>query len=611
MWLCLAVVLLLASPSCAEAKPAPPIAAVVETAQGALQGSCVGGSCVFKGIPYAEPPVSDLRWRPPVHPPEAWNGTRDATDWGANCPQLTLTGVVAGEESCLFVNVFAPEACFGGGGGGSKCAVMFWIHGGAYTAGGTAPPIGAQFNGSNFNALADDVVVVTANYRLGILGFAGAEALRARDTAGGGSTGNYGIQDQRAALRWAQANIGAFGGDAGNVMIFGESAGAGSVAMHLTMPRSFGGGSSGSGSGGSSGSSSSSAPLYHKVGMESGAFAYWNAQPMAEAEQQFADLRAATGCGAGGDGIACLLALDSGNLTAVATAGLPKHFPRPYGCPFAPTVDGVELAALPWDLRDAGRFNKDVPVLLGFNRDEGTIGIAADPFFRAEGAAHFSRANFSATLREQGLDAEQVRAALAAYAVPGGSGDADYSTPYWAATHFAGDYGFSCPTRRSTAALQAFQAPGQKVFLYYFNHVPLAPPFSWAGIPGENGTAGCSHASELAFVWQVAEADGSAQHLMSDGERLLGRTMASYWSNFAKSSDPNVGGYRTSMTVAWPPHDAATGNSSIELRLPALATAQNRLHAQCELLDTFGVLQYVPAAGVPPASTAFPDLRMQ
>ena len=545
MWRCLAVVLLLASPSCAEAKPAPPIAAVVETAQGALQGSCVGGSCVFKGIPYAEPPVSDLRWRPPVHPPEAWNGTRDATEWGANCPQLTLTGVVAGEESCLFVNVFAPEACFGGGGSGSKCAVMFWIHGGAYTAGGTAPPIGAQFNGSNFNALADDVVVVTANYRLGILGFAGAEALRARDTAGGGSTGNYGIQDQRAALRWAQANIGAFGGDAGNVMIFGESAGSGSVANHLVHEQSW--------------------PLFDKAGMESGPFADWSSQPLDMASTRAEALATRVGCDPAAGSAVLAACLRGANESAIEAAahGLPDS---DLLCDWSPVIDGVELTDEPQRLAAAGKLKRGVPTLLGTNHDEGTEFVS----FPLNGTQRDFDAYAAANVKGYG---SQVVGAYPLSDYP----KTTYASPgWWAASGVMGDSQMSCPARRTARWIEA---AGGTPYLYFLTHkLVLADAVELK----TKKPLGVFHGTDLGFVFKF-------KPLLSATEEALADVIIGYWTSFAVDGVPSSPGQ-----VAWPAYAAATDQN---LNLNLVPSIQTGLKSDlCAFWDT--VTQNKTARGV-------------
>lgn len=251
---------------------------------------------------------------------------------------------IIGSEDCLYLNVWSPQKCHGSS--NASCTVMLWIHGGSYVTGGTK----GMFNGTRL-AEQFGVIVVTVNYRLGILGFAGAEALRSRDPIG--STGNYGIQDQRAAMQWVHRNIGAFGGNASDLLLFGESAGAGSIAVHLTSPLSW--------------------PWYRRVIMESGAFSYWNAQPMADAESQFQELLEATKC----DGsVECLLKKAADELIGISTVELnPEPLPeawKAYGTFFSPTVDGVQLLALPWQLLQQGKFNP-VEVLLGFNKDEGTV----------------------------------------------------------------------------------------------------------------------------------------------------------------------------------------------------------------------------------------------
>lgn len=231
---------------------------VISTSSGQLQGSCLStsdeysGICTYAGIPFAKPPINDLRWRPPVAA-TPWSGVRKAVKFGEQCLQ-PLGKQVLGSEDCLFLNVWAPPKanCRDNG-----CSVAFWIHGGSYTDGGTDPAELAPglehgpYNATRNAALAKDVIFVSTQYRLNILGFAGSHELKPRDTDFG-STGNYGILDQRAALTWVHENIHFFGGDATKVMIYGESAGAGSVSMHLTMPRSF--------------------PLYSKAVIESGAW---------------------------------------------------------------------------------------------------------------------------------------------------------------------------------------------------------------------------------------------------------------------------------------------------------------------------------------------------
>jgi para-nitrobenzyl esterase len=200
---------------------------------GALSGASAGGIDVYKGIPYAAPPVGPLRWMPPA-PPAHWNGTRDAAAYGAICPQpkrpdaaLAAGAGLTQSEDCLTLNVWTPA-------GAHHAPVMVWIHGGAHRFGSGA---GAIYDGSKFAR--DGVVLVTLNYRLGLLGFFAHPALT-KEAGPDAPLGNYGLMDQQAALRWVQRNIAAFGGDPSNVTVFGESAGGVDVLYHLTMPSSRG-----------------------------------------------------------------------------------------------------------------------------------------------------------------------------------------------------------------------------------------------------------------------------------------------------------------------------------------------------------------------------------
>lgn len=207
-------------------------APLARTEAGAVRGLSAEGVDRFLGIPFAAPPVGDLRWRPPA-PAAAWNGERPATTYGADCAQKPFIGddaplATIPAEDCLFLNVWRPA-----GAAGKRLPVMVWIHGGGFMNGGTSPAI---YDGSRMAR--DGVVVVSANHRLGRFGFFAHPALTAE--AAGGPTANFGFMDQIAALRWVAANITAFGGDPSNVTIFGESAGGESVNVLLTTPLAAG-----------------------------------------------------------------------------------------------------------------------------------------------------------------------------------------------------------------------------------------------------------------------------------------------------------------------------------------------------------------------------------
>jgi para-nitrobenzyl esterase len=225
----LAAAVALSSLLAASAFAAP--AATVEN--GAVAGASTDGVDVYKGIPYAAPPVGPLRWKPPA-PPASWTGTREATQFGAICPQpqrsdaaLLSGSALAQSEDCLTLNVWAPP-------GAHHAPVMVWIHGGAHRFGSGAAPF---YDGTLFAK--DGIVLVTINYRLGLLGYFAHPALT-KEAGAGAPLGNYGQMDQIAALAWVKRNIAAFGGDPSNVTVFGESAGGSSILSLLATPSARG-----------------------------------------------------------------------------------------------------------------------------------------------------------------------------------------------------------------------------------------------------------------------------------------------------------------------------------------------------------------------------------
>lgn len=215
---------LLPAAAAAQARPAP-----VQTEAGAVVGTVDKKTIAYRGIPYAAAPIGPLRWKAP-QPAARWSGTREAKSYGAACPQPprkdTWAQVGAQSEDCLFLNVWRPAKP-------GKYPVMVFIHGGGFSFGAAGVPL---YEGASLAA--KGVVLVTLNYRLGRLGFFAHPALTREDPDG--QLGNYAIMDQVAALRWVRKNIANFGGDAGNVTIFGESAGAGSVQIMMGSPKLYG-----------------------------------------------------------------------------------------------------------------------------------------------------------------------------------------------------------------------------------------------------------------------------------------------------------------------------------------------------------------------------------
>ena len=219
---CAAVTLFFVRPACAAASDSG--APVVKTRTGAVRGTVDGNLRVFLGIPYAAPPVGNLRWQPPeAH--ASWTDTLDASRAGNSCTQLSFRhGGPEGSEDCLYLNIYSPVS------GGTRLPVMVWIHGGTFIAG-----TGSSYDGSKL-AAKGKLVVVTINYRLGPFGFLASRSL----DSPGRPSGNYGLLDQQAALRWVKENIAAFGGDPNKVTVAGESAGAISIGLHLVSPAAAG-----------------------------------------------------------------------------------------------------------------------------------------------------------------------------------------------------------------------------------------------------------------------------------------------------------------------------------------------------------------------------------
>ena len=316
---------------------------VVTTGLGTLQGVRRDGARNFLGIPYAAPPVGDLRWRSP-QPPTPWTGVRDATTPGDVCPHVVPTiGVPTGSEDCLFVNVHAPDPP-----PEEPLPVMVWIHGGGYTVGDSLSF--GMTDGAVLAARAG-VVVVSLNYRLAQFGFLAHADLSAEDPAHP-TSGNYAVEDQAAALRWVREHVAPFGGDPTNVTIFGESAGGWSVCTMLASPLAEG--------------------LFDRAIIQSGPCTT-PIPTLAAAETQGERFADEIGCAGAPDVVACMR---SKTLDEVRSTVAPPDplalFDLPEARYWGPVDDGVVLPEQLGDAFAAGRFHQ-VPVLAGSTRDEGTV----------------------------------------------------------------------------------------------------------------------------------------------------------------------------------------------------------------------------------------------
>ncbi|WP_285488478.1 carboxylesterase/lipase family protein [Amycolatopsis taiwanensis] len=321
--LLLAVVALLAIVSgCGPGAAATPRGDIVQTRQGMLRGVVAGDHRTFSGIPYAAPPVGDLRWRAPAPPPE-WDGIRDATRAGSSCAQPDGGGGLLGSEDCLYLNVNAPADT------SVRRPVMVWVHGGGFVSG----------NGSDYDTtrlVQQGVVVVTVNYRLGALGF----LLDGDDPA----AGDFGLADQQAALRWVRDNVEAFGGDPQNVTLFGQSAGAFSVCTQLASPQAQG--------------------LFHKAIIQSGPCA--DLVVTAEVARDRAAQWASTlGCA----DIACLRSKPVSDVVVVDQEQVSTPLGRLRDMPWVPVAGTAVLPVQPIDALRQGAA-KGIPVIQGTTRDE-------------------------------------------------------------------------------------------------------------------------------------------------------------------------------------------------------------------------------------------------
>jgi para-nitrobenzyl esterase len=466
----------------------------VTTDAGVVEGKDAAGVRAFLGIPYAQPPVGDLRWKPPI-PAQKWMSVKPAKEFGSHCMQAKIYADMifrdpGMSEDCLTLNVWTTASD-----SKAKLPVMVWVYGGGYVTGGTSEP---RQDGTSLAR--HGVVVVSMNYRLGVFGFFVHPALAAE--SGKNAAGNYGLLDQVAALEWVQRNVAAFGGDPSNVTIFGESAGSFSVSSLMASPLAKG--------------------LFTKVIGESGGAFYSRGMDyklLSEREAQGTEfahgaLQAET--------IEAARAIPADELLKAAQKVAVQG-----ETPFVPDVDGYFLPDTVPAIFAAGKQN-DVPLLAGWNHDEGSFVVTYTPHKPtvqsakvAAGTLFGDRSDEFLKLYPATTDEEAVRST----------------------EDFAGDQFIAFSTWKWMES--QLTTGKQPVFRYRFDQAPPSDPNHPVG-------SGVYHSAEIPFVFGAF--DLIPEIAWRPEDRKVSDLMEQYWTNFAKTGDPNGTGL-----PEWPAYKLESG----------------------------------------------------
>lgn len=460
----------------------------VKTQFGVLHGTTEANYLTWRGIPFAEAPIGQKRYAAPTDWTAAYPSKgRDATKYGHTC----VGGGGSSNEDCLFLNICTPPA------GNSNVSagpwpVMVWIYGGAFVSGSS--------NIYDCGALSSQhpVVVVTLNYRLASFGWMATPESK---------TTNFGLMDQQSALRWVKNNIAPFGGDPNNVLIFGESAGGMSVALHLLATSSKG--------------------LFHKAISESG---FPSASTTKLAYRLSRSLAEYAGCPTTTGMLDCLRTKSTSQIVNAQKKMPSKIFVLPN---WGPVLDGIEILEDPVHLYEEGKIHPGVSLIAGTNTNEGTMFIYGDFITGLSEPAYKKFVNDTMNGLEDNIyNATAIKLIIDQY--PGKVGD---NRP--TASDLCADRTFVCGSKvmvRSNARIKSDS------YLYHFHHTPCNPVPGW----------GVYHSSEIDFVWANSDAERTY--------KTFATQIGTYWTNFARSGDPNK---PVKVPMTWPKYSEESDQNLI------------------------------------------------
>jgi para-nitrobenzyl esterase len=493
------------------------ISAVIQLDSGPISGKVEDGGRVFLGIPYAAPPVGEFRWKPP-QAVASWTQVKNVTAFSPACPQPKQSDDGKFSEDCLSLNIWTtvkkPD---------ERLPVMVWIHGGAFNFGSASQP---EYNGKNLAQ--KGVVVVTINYRLGPLGFL-VHPLLSKESAYNAS-GNYGLLDQIAALKWVQKNIAAFGGNPDRVTIFGQSAGSRSVSLLMISPLSAG--------------------LFHRAIAESGGpiigseylSPAFNGN-MANVSKMGQKLTARLGCDKAPDVLAAMRAKSAQEW--VEAADCKTDLFDDEALFFAPVFDAWVLPKDPLTAYSGGQ-QHDVPIIVGSTLNEGTLYLADETDLSVEKYKSFLKSRF---VDQSGKAFEMFPAYKAKDVAP------------------AIDIIVTVAANAQPARLvaQSMEQKKSKAYLYQFTRLPNTAMARKLGV---------HHGVELAYVFgNMSKSDG-----YDEKDVILSNKMMDYWVNFARMGNPNGQGL-----VDWP---AYKSKSDLNLEFSdTIRTNKHLFKKECDFID--------------------------